>query len=96
MEALSLEACKKQLEQWPAWEVKDGKLHRAFQFKDFFQAFGFMTQVAMHAQSMDHHPEWSNVYNRVEIALITHDAGPGISSKDFELLGRIEASYQNT
>lgn len=66
------------------WALVDGKLQRTFQFRDFVTAFGFMTQVALVAERLDHHPEWFNVYRRVRVDLTTHDAG-GISPKDFEL-----------
>ena len=68
------------------WELDQGKLHREFRFADFNQAFGFMSRVALLAERMDHHPEWFNVWNRVEVHLTTHDAG-GISSSDVELAG---------
>jgi 4a-hydroxytetrahydrobiopterin dehydratase len=69
----------------------DGKgIHKAFKFDDFVQAFGFMSQVALLAEKADHHPEWSNVYSRVEIMLTTHDAG-GLSSRDADLARRIDA-----
>ncbi len=66
------------------WEIKNGKLHRQFEFKSFVEAFGFMSSVALLAESMGHHPEWSNVYNRVIIELTTHDAG-GLTAMDVEL-----------
>jgi 4a-hydroxytetrahydrobiopterin dehydratase len=66
------------------WTVVEGKLHRVFQFKDFVSAFAFMTGVALIAESKQHHPEWSNVYNKVVIDLTTHDV-QGISGLDFEL-----------
>ncbi len=72
------------------WAVVKGKLHRAFQFRDFTEAFGFMARVALIAEKMDHHPEWSNVYNRVAIDLVTHDAG-GLTVLDFELAARISS-----
>ncbi len=68
----------------PAWSIKGKKLVRDWQFKDFFEAFGFITQVALLAQSMDHHPEWKNCYSKVSIELTTHDLG-GLSNKDIEL-----------
>ncbi len=71
------------------WEVVDGKLHKVYQFPDFVSAFAFMTKVALWAEKLDHHPEWFNVYNRVVIDLITHDAG-GISQKDFLLAQKID------
>lgn len=70
------------------WTIRDGKLHREFRFADFVQAFGFMTSAALIAEGMNHHPEWSNVYNRVVIELTTHDAG-GITELDFEFARRI-------
>ena len=71
------------LEQLDGWTVEDGKLHKEFQFDNFVSAFGFMTQLALVAESLNHHPEWFNVYNRVTIDLTTHDAG-GISDMDFQ------------
>jgi 4a-hydroxytetrahydrobiopterin dehydratase len=76
------------LTQLNGWEVKEEKLHRLFQFNSFVEAFGFMTSVALVAESMGHHPEWFNVYNRVTIELTTHDAG-GITAMDVELATRI-------
>ena len=71
------------LGQLNGWSVEDGKLHKEYQFDTFVTAFGFMTQLALVAESMNHHPEWFNVYNRVTIDLMTHDAG-GISELDFQ------------
>ena len=62
------------LARLPDWELDQGKLYRHFVFSNFIEAFGFMSQVALLAETMNHHPEWSNVYNRVEIHLTTHDA----------------------
>ena len=67
-----------------AWTLEHGKLCRHFRFRDFVQAFGFMTEVALMAERSDHHPEWQNVYNRVDVQLTTHDAG-GLTAKDFTL-----------
>ena len=72
------------LEELAGWEVRGGKLHREFEFADFVGAFRFISGVALVAERMDHHPEWSNVYNRVVIDLTTHDAG-GLTDLDFEL-----------
>lgn len=74
------------LEALPQWKmVRDGEaIHRKFEFADFSEAFGFMTRVAMLADKQDHHPEWSNVYNTVDIELTTHDAG-GLSHRDMRL-----------
>jgi 4a-hydroxytetrahydrobiopterin dehydratase len=74
--------------QLPGWSLSNGKLRRAFVFADFSAAFGFMARVALLAETLGHHPEWSNVYNRVVIDLTTHDAG-GLSSLDRELARRI-------
>ena len=71
-------------------EPKRDAITRRFQFADFAQAFGFMASVAIIAEKMDHHPEWSNVYNRVDILLTTHDAD-GLSERDTKLAGAIEA-----
>ena len=71
------------------WELIDGKLQKTFNLGTFVKAFGFMSSVALLAEAMNHHPEWSNVYNRVTIALNTHDVG-GISALDFTLAERIE------
>ncbi len=73
----------------PSWQLKDKKLIRTFHFKNFVEAFGFMTKVAILAESFCHHPEWMNVYSKVEIQLTTHDLG-GISSNDFELAKAID------
>jgi len=71
------------------WQLVAGKLHRELRFRNFSEAFGFMTRVAMLAEVRDHHPEWSNVYDRVVIDLQTHDAG-GISQRDFDLATAID------
>ena len=71
------------LTQVDGWTIENGKLHKEFQFDNFVSAFGFMTQLALVAESLNHHPEWFNVYNRVTIDLTTHDAG-GISDLDFQ------------
>ena len=73
-------------EALPGWEAVAGRdaIRRAFRFRDFSEAWGFMARVALLAEAQDHHPEWSNVYNRVEILLTTHDAG-GLSERDLRL-----------
>ncbi|MCX2979667.1 4a-hydroxytetrahydrobiopterin dehydratase [Halieaceae bacterium IMCC14734] len=71
------------------WELQEDKIFRQFVFADFIEAFGFMSRVALLAETMNHHPEWSNVYNRVAIHLTTHDVG-GLSERDFELASRID------
>lgn len=81
------------LSQLGSWSVQNEKLHRQFQFNSFVEAFGFMTSVALVAESMAHHPEWFNVYNRVTVDLTTHDAG-GITAKDVELAGKMNELAQ--
>lgn len=73
------------------WNLKAEKLNKTFLFPDFVHAFAFMTKVALHAEKLDHHPEWCNVYNKVEIELTTHEAG-GLTAKDFELANLINKS----
>jgi 4a-hydroxytetrahydrobiopterin dehydratase len=73
------------------WTEADNKLKRTFQFKDFSEAFAFMTRVALAAEKMDHHPCWTNVYNRVEIELTTHDAGNVVTEKDQKLAAIIDS-----
>lgn len=74
-----------------AWEEKDNALYRMFTFKDFSEAFAFMTRVALAAEKMDHHPRWTNVWNTVEIWLNTHDAGNTVTDKDRKLAQKIDA-----
>jgi 4a-hydroxytetrahydrobiopterin dehydratase len=78
-----------ELKKLKGWTVERGKLHRVFEFRDFSQAFAFMTQVALAAEAMGHHPDWSNVWNKVTIDLSTHSAG-GLTQNDFALAGRIQ------
>jgi 4a-hydroxytetrahydrobiopterin dehydratase len=75
----------------PGWSVVNGKLHRAFTFRNFVEAFGFMTKVALEANSMNHHPEFYNSWNRVVIQLVTHDAGDSITTLDVTLARKIAA-----
>ena len=77
-----------EVNKMPGWKVVNGKLSKSFEFKDFIEAFSFMTRVAMHAEKMNHHPEWFNVYNKVNIDLITHDLN-GISNYDMKLANAI-------
>ena len=80
------------LDALPDWDYDEGRdaISRSIVFTDFAEAFGFMTQVALIAEKADHHPEWTNVWNRVEITLTTHDAG-GLSERDVELAAAIDA-----
>ena len=73
------------------WQQTDNKLYKKFQFKDFSEAFAFMTRVAIEAEKMDHHPLWTNVYNTVEIWLNTHDAGDIVTDKDKKLSAKIDS-----
>lgn len=72
------------------WQETDNKLYRKFEFANFSEAFAFMTRVAMEAEKMDHHPLWTNVWNKVEIWLSTHDAGDVVTEKDKKLADRID------
>jgi len=87
---LDAAAIKVRLTKRPDWSLKAGKLHRELKFADFVHAFGFMSSVALVAESMNHHPEWSNVWATVKIDLNTHDAG-GITELDFTLAEKIDA-----
>ena len=73
------------------WEEKNNTLYRKFEFKNFSEAFAFMTRVALEAEKMDHHPSWTNVYNTVEISLSTHDAGNTVTDRDRKLAKKIDA-----
>jgi 4a-hydroxytetrahydrobiopterin dehydratase len=75
---------KQKLDALDGWSIDDGKLYREFTFSDFVAAFGFMNQVALMAERANHHPEWFNVYNKVQVWLTTHDAG-GVTQKDIDL-----------
>jgi 4a-hydroxytetrahydrobiopterin dehydratase len=79
------------LSELTGWKLQADRdaIERSIKFKDFSAAWGFMTRVALAAEAMDHHPEWSNVWNRVDIVLSTHDAG-GLTAKDIELARRID------
>ncbi len=87
--ALSAEEIASRLRLQPDWTLEDGKLHRLFVFDSFVEAFGFMSQIAILAEKMDHHPNWSNVYNRVDVFLTTHDVA-GVSELDFELASQMD------
>jgi 4a-hydroxytetrahydrobiopterin dehydratase len=89
---LTEEEVKDRLSQIPGWTLTNGKLHRAFECKDFNVAFGNMTRVALVAESMNHHPEWFNVWNKVVIDLNTHSV-KGISDLDFKLAARVNEIF---
>ncbi len=73
----------------PGWEVRDGAIHRSFVFDDFSAAFAFMTRVALLAERLDHHPDWSNVWNRVDITLTSHDVGH-LTERDARMAAAID------
>ena len=83
------------LAQLPGWCVVGDKLHREYEFANFVEAFGFMASVALVAESMNHHPDWSNGYNKVIVDLVTHSLG-GISTFDLELAKRMEQIVRKT
>jgi len=89
IERLSDTAIATALASLPGWGVVNAKLHREYRFADFVHAFGFMATAAIAIEAMGHHPEWSNVWNRVTVDLTTHDAG-GITEKDVELAKKLE------
>ncbi len=86
---LTKEQVQNALAELPGWDLEDGKLHRRLRFPDFKAALGFMVRVGCHAEANNHHPEWHNVYNRVEVWLTTHDAG-GLTWRDVDLAREIE------
>ena len=97
MNRLDISQATELLADLPGWrceDVRGGVIRRELVFADFAQAFGFMTQVALAAEQRNHHPEWSNVYNRVAIVLTTHDAG-GLTSKDIDLARVADRVYAN-
>lgn len=85
---LSTDQAQEKLSSVPGWSIDGEALVRTFTFPSFAAAFGFMASAAIVADKMDHHPEWSNVYNRVEVRLTTHDAG-GLTDNDFTLAARM-------
>ena len=92
VDKLSDEERKSWLDALDGWDMAKDRdaIERTFKFKDFSEAWAFMSRVALMAEKYDHHPEWSNVYNTVEIALTTHDAG-GLTQKDFEMAAVIDS-----
>jgi 4a-hydroxytetrahydrobiopterin dehydratase len=89
---LSESDIRAELAKIPGWSIEQGKLHRVFEFRDFRQAFGFMASVALAAESMNHHPDWSNSWNKVTIDLVTHSAG-GVTKNDLALAGQIQQIF---
>lgn len=90
MEALSEKEITEKLNEFEGWEYEEGALHTVFEFEDFKEAFSAMTRIAFEAEKMNHHPEWTNVYNTLEIYLSTHDAD-GVTEKDFKLAKIIDS-----
>jgi 4a-hydroxytetrahydrobiopterin dehydratase len=93
---LSKEELSQALKKLSNWKLVNGKLHRSFEFGDFSEAFAFMTRVAIEAEKLNHHPEWSNVYNHVTINLATHDIGNKISNYDVNLAQKISEIRENS
>lgn len=82
---LTTEELNEALQSLPGWQIKNGKLHKVFVFSSFSRAIGWMVSTAVEADKLDHHPEWTNVYNRVIVNLVTHDLGNQISTWDIHL-----------
>jgi 4a-hydroxytetrahydrobiopterin dehydratase len=93
-EPLSAETLAARLAELDGWSLRDERLYKQFGFPDFVRAFGFMTRVALEAEKLDHHPDWSNVYAKVDVSLWTHDAG-GITEYDLELARRMNAHAEH-
>ena len=89
---LSEQEIGREVSKLRGWKIANGKLNQKFEFKNFVQAFGFMTKVAMEAEKLNHHPDWFNVYNKVTIDLVTHDVN-GISNYDIKLARIINRLY---
>nr|WP_255539606.1 4a-hydroxytetrahydrobiopterin dehydratase [Longitalea luteola] len=87
----SSETCNQTNKLSSMWQEQDNKLYRKFEFKNFSEAFAFMTRVALEAEKMDHHPLWTNVWNQVEVWLSTHSAGDVVTDKDRQLAKKIDA-----
>ena len=88
-ELLTDDALQSALRDLPGWTIENGRLHRLYQFADFTHAFGFMAIAALEIEKMNHHPDWSNVWNRVTVDLTTHDAG-GVTGNDVKLARTLE------
>lgn len=84
---------KTRLEDLEGWSLANGKLRREFKFRNFVEAFSFMAGAAIEAEKMNHHPEWSNVYNKVVVELVTHDAS-GITDLDFKLAEKMNVLFR--
>lgn len=95
MKPLSNAEIEEKLATLPGWELQDNALTTTFEFQDFREAFTLMTRIAFECEAQNHHPNWTNVYNQLEIRLNTHDAG-GITEKDFKLAATIESLIQTS
>jgi 4a-hydroxytetrahydrobiopterin dehydratase len=95
MQRLEPQLARELLEALPQWRYDDrrGAITREYNFTDFTQAFAFMTQIALKAEKINHHPEWFNVYNRVDIALTTHDVG-GLSQRDIDMALHADEAFE--
>ncbi|MEL6674219.1 MAG: 4a-hydroxytetrahydrobiopterin dehydratase [Bacteroidota bacterium] len=95
MEVYNQDTAREPLSKLPGWQFDNQGIIKTFTFPDFIEAMGFMVKAAMFAEKADHHPEWFNVYNRVEVRLSTHDAG-GLTQKDFDLAAQFEACFSSS
>lgn len=94
-ERLDDKQIQEELGRLEGWAINQGSLSKSFKFSDFVTAFGFMTQVALEAEKMDHHPDWTNTYNKVQINLVTHDAS-AITTNDVKLANIIESIFKKS
>ena len=94
MKTLSEQQIEEKLEALPFWTYEDNAIHTTLEFEDFKSAFSAMTRLAFEAERFQHHPNWSNVYNTIDISLSTHDAG-GVTEKDFELAMAFETALSS-
>lgn len=95
MDPLNKEQIKQELENLDDWKFEDDKITKDFSFSDFKEAMSFMVRVGFEAESLVHHPDWTNVYNSVSIRLSTHDAGDKVTEKDIKLATAIEEIYND-
>lgn len=89
MKKMNEDDINRRLEDLEGWEYKEDAIHTSFEFENFKEAFSVMTRIAFEAEAQQHHPDWTNVYNQLNISLSTHDAG-GVTEKDFKMAGTIE------
>jgi len=89
MKTYDAQSAEALLQNLPGWAFRDSGIEKSYQFENFVEAFGFMAKAAIYAEKANHHPEWSNVYNKVHVRLSTHDAG-GLTDYDFQLAQQLE------